>query len=283
MNTSQNRVEANLSELPLDGDLDLDGLILPTDDGMFADMPSYDNELPHVSEAQITAAISPAHRGFTAFSIHSLQPGSSVLTGLPCIVNDHQGSDVLGIGNNDGMQWQLIRSRMGSLTRLRPADPVSQHNARLIMQTMRTYPYMMLRRETFPPFIHPHWHRHSAPALPWPLANCMGIANIFISRSTETAPFLWSAVQKESQRCLDEVRFRVVPSNGLSCRRTWFSAHSRPLGKMNSFSDECLLAAIQVQVMYLVMRLIDGATQPSELDVQLLVTFKVCSAVPGSG
>ena len=57
---------------------------------------------------------------------------------------------------------------------------------------------------------------------------------------------------------------------------------------MNDLSDECLLAAIQVQVTYLIMRLVDGAAQPDKLDVQLLLTFKVgfwlnyCCIQPGA-
>ena len=98
--------------------------------------------------------------------------------------------------------FQLI----GSLSRLRPSDPVSLHNARLIMHSLRAYPYMMLSRETFPPFIHPNWRCQNAKALPWPVANCMSISTLFVSRSTDTETFLWQAVKRDCQRCLDEVR-----------------------------------------------------------------------------
>jgi hypothetical protein len=40
------------------------------------------------------------------------------------------------------------------LGRLRITDPVSQHSASLVVQTLRAFLQMMLRRQTFPPFIH---------------------------------------------------------------------------------------------------------------------------------
>ncbi|KAI3324751.1 hypothetical protein HD806DRAFT_493507 [Xylariaceae sp. AK1471] len=141
-----------------------------------------------------------------------------------------------------------IHQMLGTLTHIRHANTITQHNARLVMQSIRTYPFMMLRRETFPPFIHPQWYRQTSPALPWPLANCMSIANLFVSRTLETGAFLWQTVKTETQKCLDE---------------------------MNSLSEECLLAAIQAQSMYIIMRLADGVTEPDDLDLQLLIAFKV--------
>lgn len=45
--------------------------------------------------------------------------------------------------------------------------------------------------------------------------------------------------------------------------------------KMNTFSEDELLAAIQVQLIYIIMRLIHGVSQPGGLDLQIMVTFKV--------
>ncbi|KAH8671728.1 hypothetical protein BX600DRAFT_459593 [Xylariales sp. PMI_506] len=120
--------------------------------------------------------------------------------------------------------------------------------ARLISQALRSYPIMMLRRETFPPFIHPHWHRST---LPVSLANCMGMAHIFASRSTETRPFLWYSIKAETKRFLDE---------------------------MDSYSGEETLAAIQAQTIYLIMRVVDEATEPAELNLDILRVFKLLCA-----
>lgn len=80
--------------------------------------------------------------------------------------------------------------------------PVAQYNAKHIVQTLRAYPRMMLRKSTFPPFIHPHWYGH----LPAPLANCMGIAQMFSARTADTSPFVWRTIMMEQQRLADEVR-----------------------------------------------------------------------------
>ena len=89
----------------------------------------------------------------------------------------------------------------GILTRLSISDPVAQHNATLVMQALRAFPRMMLRKPTFPPFIHSYCHLYP---LPEALANCMSIAHIFVSPSAETRPFLWQSIKREQQRFLDE-------------------------------------------------------------------------------
>jgi hypothetical protein len=91
------------------------------------------------------------------------------------------------------------------LTILQPSSEVVQHTTRLGVQAMRAYPMMMLRRETLPPFIHPHWHRQSTPALPEPLSNCMSIAQMYAFRSEETKPFIWRTVKAEDERFLAQV------------------------------------------------------------------------------
>ncbi|KAH8885716.1 c6 zinc finger domain-containing protein [Thozetella sp. PMI_491] len=141
-----------------------------------------------------------------------------------------------------------LSERTSSLTRLPKSDPVAQNSARMILQVMRAYPYMMLRRETFPPFIHPHWHRQGASVLPRPLASCMSIASLFASRTSETSAFLWEAVMRESQKCVDE---------------------------MKTFSDYDLLAAIQAHIIYIIMRFVDGSSQPADMNMQLVISHKV--------
>lgn len=94
------------------------------------------------------------------------------------------------------------------LARLRISDPVSQRSTTLLLQALRALPRMMLRRQTFPPFIHPHWHRPSTAtrtAVPEPLANCMSVAHIFASSTFETKPFLWRTIRAEQRRFIDEV------------------------------------------------------------------------------
>jgi hypothetical protein len=89
----------------------------------------------------------------------------------------------------------------GFLARLPMLDPVAQHSATLVMQALQAFPRMMLRKPTFPPFIHPSCHRYP---LPEPLALCMGIAHVFVSPSVETRSFLWQSVEREQLRLVDQ-------------------------------------------------------------------------------
>jgi hypothetical protein len=88
------------------------------------------------------------------------------------------------------------------------SDPVKNCAANVAMQMLRAFPQMMLRRETFPPFIHGHWYRPMGsmePALPEPLVNCMGVAQIFVSHNLETKPFLWRTIQSEQSSTAKKV------------------------------------------------------------------------------
>ena len=93
---------------------------------------------------------------------------------------------------------------------LQSGRPHAQHNADLIIQSLRSFPTMMLRRETFPWFIHPHSQllsKSTDAALPEALSNCMSIAQMFASRTSETKNFLRQTIGAEYRRFVSEVRF----------------------------------------------------------------------------
>ena len=99
----------------------------------------------------------------------------------------------------------LITYPRECLTVLQPINIVVKHSTHLLMQALRPYPLMMLRKETFPPFIHAHWHGQDAHALPEPILNCMSIAQMYVFRSEETKPFLWRTIKGEDERFLSQV------------------------------------------------------------------------------
>ncbi|KAL7903767.1 hypothetical protein GGI35DRAFT_465288 [Trichoderma velutinum] len=66
-----------------------------------------------------------------------------------------------------------------------------------LTHALYAFPQMMMRRQTFPPFIHAHWHMSE---LPETIANCMSIAQIYATRTPETKPFLWRMIGAELQR-----------------------------------------------------------------------------------
>lgn len=101
------------------------------------------------------------------------------------------------------------RSNSNFLARLPISDAVSQFIATSVLEMIRTYPLMMLRIETFPSFIHGHWHRQSnntQSSMPEPLVNCIGIAQIFASHSTESKSYLWHLVKMEQGSFIEKVQ-----------------------------------------------------------------------------
>jgi hypothetical protein len=101
-----------------------------------------------------------------------------------------------------------------SITLRRLSTPAAEQGARLVLHIIRAFPEMMLRRPTFPPFIHQYWH---TPTLPEKLATCMSISQLFVSRTLENRPFIWRSIDGEEQRFRNEVSIRLfyelVPSN----------------------------------------------------------------------
>lgn len=96
-----------------------------------------------------------------------------------------------------------------NLSELQLRCPHPQHSANVIIQSLRAFPTMMLRRETFPWFIHPDAHVLSGStesALPEVLTNCMSIAQMFVSQTPETRHFLRQNIAAEYRRCTSEVR-----------------------------------------------------------------------------
>jgi hypothetical protein len=116
----------------------------------------------------------------------------------------------------------------GYLTRIGAPNAYAQHSADLIIEALYAIPEQMLRRETFPPFIHPHWQY---PALPEALAICMQLAGVYSSRAPEIKDFLWRTILAEQRRAVQ---------------------------RLDMLSDQEALAQIQAGMVYLTMRLVDG-------------------------
>ncbi|KIW48328.1 hypothetical protein, variant [Exophiala oligosperma] len=124
---------------------------------------------------------------------------------------------------------------------------VSQTHASRVVRMLRSFPRMMLRRETFPPFI----HTHQGHDLPEPIANCMSIAQIFCSRNTVNGAFVWRTIRAEQDRLVRE---------------------------MHRFSAKDLLAALQAYFVYMIMRAEDDTGYTSR-DVEMISSMKALCAV----
>lgn len=93
------------------------------------------------------------------------------------------------------------------LERHQMQNPIAEHSAKLAIQMLRSFPRMMARRATFPPFIHPYQYtpNNTSSKLPTPLANCMGIAHMLESQTFETKSFVWQTIRAEQHRFQREV------------------------------------------------------------------------------
>lgn len=114
-----------------------------------------------------------------------------------------------------GVSLSVATENPYSLAVLHAERPHAQHNADIVIKSLRSFPTMMLRRETFPWFIHPHSHLPSRTraALPEPLSACMSIAQMFASRTSETKHLLYRAIRAEYRRCTDKVRSLPTPQS----------------------------------------------------------------------
>jgi hypothetical protein len=104
--------------------------------------------------------------------------------------------------NNFAANYVASMDSVGTLAHFRISDPVSRQGATLVMQALRAIPESMLRRETFPPFIHPQLHRQD---LAEPLAICMRIAHLFATQTSDIGSFVWRTIRTEQIRVLEEV------------------------------------------------------------------------------
>jgi hypothetical protein len=84
----------------------------------------------------------------------------------------------------------------------------AQMSAFFLSKIMSSYPEKMMRKETFPPFIHPRCFSfgpgHDDP-LPEALVNCMSLAQMFNGRTKETSKLVWRMIRMEIERLRVEV------------------------------------------------------------------------------
>ncbi|KAL6406989.1 Fatty acyl-CoA reductase [Ilyonectria robusta] len=171
----------------------------------------------------------------------------------PCDPPIEQGG--LVIDNSIGMLAPF--NNLTEIRKLKGAVDVSDQPLNFVSRTAQNYPFdntafqqvaMMLRRQTFPPFIHPHWHK---PCLPEKLASCMSIAQLFVARTPETRLFLWRIIEAEEQRFRDEVM-------GLSARE--------------------IQPAVQAMIIYMIMAIIDQDAETQERGARMLETVEALEA-----
>ena len=82
----------------------------------------------------------------------------------------------------------------------------AQRIANLILHTLKSYPLMMLRDGTLPPFIHPHLISSAAENNNMePLTNCISLVHMLSSRTHGSRKLFWKNVRMECERLCAEV------------------------------------------------------------------------------
>lgn len=85
----------------------------------------------------------------------------------------------------------------------------SRISSSFIISILRSYPRSMIRKCTFPPFIHPQSDGTDGSPdspLPEPLAVCMNIAELFLNRTRENVSLVWPTIWIEQERIMNNVR-----------------------------------------------------------------------------
>jgi hypothetical protein len=83
----------------------------------------------------------------------------------------------------------------------------AQRVANLILHTLKSYPLMMIRHNTLPPFIHPHLISSNVENNDMePLTNCICLVHMISSGVQGSRKLFWKNVRMECERLCEEVR-----------------------------------------------------------------------------
>jgi hypothetical protein len=85
--------------------------------------------------------------------------------------------------------------------------PQAQMATMMLGQIIASFPHMMTRQDTFPPFIHPRCYDYSSGSndLPEILKDCMGLAHMFHTKTRESNKMFWRSVRIEQEKLYAQV------------------------------------------------------------------------------
>jgi hypothetical protein len=117
------------------------------------------------------------------------------------------------LGNNcsppSSLQWKPPKT-----LKRRSIDSAQAPKASMILgQIIASFPYMMTRKETFPPFIHHRCHDYfqDSHELPEILKDCMGLSHMFHTKTKESNKMFWRSVRMEQEKLHAQVRSALMP------------------------------------------------------------------------
>jgi hypothetical protein len=136
-----------------------------------------------------------------------LSPSSSSLSphSTPLTYQTTQGQP--GAFSPDSSIPATPNSAVRSLVRRPKVQAGSQRISNLILHTLKSYPLMMLRHNSLPPFIHPSLVSSDVenPDME-PLTNCMSLVHMISSGVQGSRRLFWKNVRLECERLSHEVR-----------------------------------------------------------------------------
>ncbi|KAH8434260.1 uncharacterized protein LDX57_011898 [Aspergillus melleus] len=153
--------------------------------------------------------------------------------------------DPQGVTTAESQIPRLPTYDMPSILRRQHADAGTERVSQIILQTLKSYPLMMIRQKSPPPFLHPSLLAASTPdetadsLEPW--HNCMNLVYMANSKIKGSRRLFWRNVQAECERF---------------CQRYF---------ELDRWE---LLATMQALAIYVIMR-IDETTEESQQDAEI--------------
>jgi hypothetical protein len=129
-------------------------------------------------------------------------------------------------------------------------------------QIIRSYPQMMIHKDTSPPFIHPMCHDPYTMRkdVPKSITNCTTLMDLFFGGTIESKTYTWRAIRMEQERLFNQ--YLKLPNSEL-------------------------LASVQALMIYAILSFSYGGTDDGEREMTLLHTVRTVSShlstVIGSG
>ncbi|TVY90567.1 hypothetical protein LAWI1_G006508 [Lachnellula willkommii] len=126
-----------------------------------------------------------------------------------------------------------------------------------LLCTLRSYPHMMVSRQSLPPFIHPYYgygvstsgneidtHKYG----PASLNNCAAIVKWYSAKNKDNIEFIWRTIRAEQERLLAEY---------------------------SHYSDQDAVAALQAITVYFLLRVSEDNEEVTNFDIPLIYTMVV--------
>lgn len=121
---------------------------------------------------------------------------------------DSQDSELTGL-NSLFSSPSLTLPVMRSFGIRSTVTPTQRPVVSIIMQLLRSYPYMLLRKETFPPVVSPllySWAEKGEGPPQETLINCVSLVQMFKMRTAANRKFVWNLIRLEQERIWSNVR-----------------------------------------------------------------------------